>query len=286
MGVKYTQEQVEAWRDRVHRRSPGRAVGTKRQALAFIDSVGFCFAFKAENSELPCLWHAAMGMRNPILPLHTHHDPGIGFVWEMKDVLPAEGKIYYGKLLKSRPTMVSLAMLPYFYVLAGRSASKGEAARELRAGRMSGTAYAILEALSDSSPQNTKGLKLATGLHTPGDRIAFDRAMAELQGGMFIVKVAEEVEQFSFVWAPFDRTFPAVVRKARRITEDEARIQILERYFANQLVGTVPAIQRLFRWSRQSIFQTLGVLVARGVLRTDVTVDGNNHRYYSYIEQR
>ena len=94
MGLDYTSEQVEEWRDRVHRRTPGRAVGTKRQALAFIESVGFCFAFKAENSELPCLWHAAMGMRNPIMPLHTHHDPGIGFVWEMKDVLPAEGKIH------------------------------------------------------------------------------------------------------------------------------------------------------------------------------------------------
>ena len=286
MGLSYTSEQVEAWRDRVHRRTPGRAVGTKRQALAFIESVGFCFAFKSDNSELPCLWHAAMGMRNPVMPLHTHHDPGISFVWEMKDVLPAEGKIYYGKLIRSRPTMVSLDILPSFYVLAGRSGSKGEAARELRAGRLTGTAYAILEALHDSSPQNTKGLKLATGLHTPGDRLVFDRAMAELQTRMFVVKVAEEVEQFSFVWAPFDRTFPAVVRKARRITEDEARSRILERYFANQLVGTVAGIQRLFRWNRQAIFKTLGALVARGVLRVDVTVDGADHRYYSFIDQR
>jgi hypothetical protein len=261
-------------------------VGTKRQALSFVESVGFCFAFKSENSELPCLWHASTGMRDPVMPLHTHHDPGIGFVWQMKDELPTEGKIYYGKLLKGRPTMVSLELLPHFYVLSGRAGVKGEHLREHRAGRLSDTALAIMEALIDSYPQSTKGLKLATGMHGAGDRLQFDKAMAELQGKMFIVKVAEEVEQFSFVWSPFDRVFPAVVRRGRRIAHDEARAAILERYFADQLVGTVTGIQRLFRWNRKEIFRTLGMLVARGALRTDVTVDGKDRSYYAYVERR
>src|SRR5512140_1498819 len=126
MKLAYTWEEVEHWRDRVHRRRPALAVTTKRQALQFINEVGYCFAFKSENSELPCLWHAACGARDPLMPEHTHHDPYISFVWEMKDVLPAEGKIYYGKLLKRRPTMVSLDYLPYFFVLSGRTGAKDE----------------------------------------------------------------------------------------------------------------------------------------------------------------
>src|SRR5664279_1620798 len=96
----FTWEHIEAWRDRVHRRLPRSAVGTKARALQFINEVGFCFAFKSENSEIPCLLHAACGMRDPAPPIHTHHDPYISFVWKMKDVLPGAHLIYYGKLLK------------------------------------------------------------------------------------------------------------------------------------------------------------------------------------------
>jgi hypothetical protein len=257
-----------------------------KQALLFINSVGFCFAFKAEHSELPCLWHAACGRRDPELPKHTHSDPSLSFVWEMKDRLPADGKIYYGKLLKARPTMVSLEYLPYFYVLAERTGGRDEYLQEHGRGRLSHTACKIMEALLDSWPQTTKGLKLATAMHGKSDRASFDRAVAELQTKMFIVKVAEEYEPFTFVWAPFVRAFPAEVRKARKIGAEEARARLLERYFANQLIGTVTNIQRLFRWSKQEIYHALGLLMHRGVIRTDFLVEGKDHRYYGYVEQR
>ena len=81
MKLNFTWEEIERWRDKRHRRLPRLAVITKEDALSFIDEVGFCFAFKSENSELPCLWHAACGMRDPAMPKHTHHDPAISFVW-------------------------------------------------------------------------------------------------------------------------------------------------------------------------------------------------------------
>lgn len=286
MKKSYTWEGVERWRDRVHRRTPSRAVTGMKQALDFIESVGFCFAFKAEHSELPCLWHAACGRRDPVLPKHTHSDPAISFVWEMKDRLPAERKIYYGKLLKGRPTMVSLEYLPNFYVLAERSGARDEYLQEHRRGRLSTTARNIMEALLDSWPQTTKGLKLATSMHGKPDRPSFDRAIAELQTKMFIVKVAEEYEPFTFVWAPFSRAYAPEVRKARRISTEEARARLLERYFANQLVATVTSIQRLFRWSRKEIYQALGLLMRRGVIRPDILVDGKDHRYYGYVGPR
>jgi hypothetical protein len=284
MKLSYTWEEIENWRDRLHRRSPSRAISTKRQALRFIDDVGFCFAFKSENSELPCLWHAACGERSPVMPEHTHHDPAISFVWEMKNVLPAEGKIYYGKLLKKRPMMVSLEYLPFFYVLSRRTGLKTEYEREFLKGKLTATARDIMDALRDSSPQTTKGLKLATGNHNKSDRVHFDRAIAELQETMFIVKVAELDDPFTFVWAPLREAFPAEVRKARRIAPETAREKILERYFRNQLVSSVPAIARLFRWERQTIFHTLGRLVRSGVITTGIKVERKDHRYYCLTE--
>lgn len=285
MKRSYTWEKIERWRDRVHRRTPGLAVATRRQALDFVNSVGFCFAFKAENSELPCLWHAACGMRDPRMPRHTHNDPAISFVWRMKDELPAERKIYYGKLLKGRPTMVSIEYLPHFYVLAGRTGAKDEVEQEHRRGNLTTSARRIMEALRDSWPQTTKGLKLATGLHGKSDRAMFDKAIAELQTKMFIVKVAEEYDPFGFVWAPFVKVFPAEVRKARRISPDQARTFILERYFANQFISTVTFVQRLFRWSRKDIYHALGQLMQEGIVRSDIMVEGKDHRYYCCVER-
>ncbi|MEK9137661.1 MAG: hypothetical protein AAB393_11105, partial [Bacteroidota bacterium] len=258
MKFSYSTNEVEAWRDKVHRRTSRLAVKTKHQALQFINTVGFCFAFKADYSESPCLWHAATGRRNPEMPHHTHHDPYLSFVWEMKNILPAEKKIYYGKLLRNRPTMVSLEYFPYFYALSRRSGASDEYVREFASGTLSPAAKSIMDALTDSSPQITKGLKLASGLHTKADRKEFDNAIAELQRKMFIVKVAEHYDPFTFEWETVLRRFSKETRAARKISEERAREHILQKYFENQLVGTVVSIQGLFGWEKQDIFRTLG----------------------------
>ncbi len=283
MKLHYTGEEIERWRDRVHRRTPRLAVRTQRRALQFINDVGFCFAFKSVNSELPCLWHAACGERNPVMPRHTHHDPFISFVWEIKNVLPARRQVYYGRVLKHRPTLISLEMFPYFYALTRRTGQRDDYLRTFRHGELSAGAKAIMDALTDSSPQVTRGLKLAVGRHGARDRAGFDRAMTELQMHMFIVKTAEYDDPFTFEWELVPRAFPSQVRKARRISAQDARVAILERYFRSQLVGTVPAICRLFGWEKQEVFRTLGILVNRGLVTPDVAVNGTRSKTYCLI---
>ena len=284
MKLLYTVEEIEKWRDKAHRRTPRLAVRTRMKALAFINDVGFCFAFKSVSSELPCLWHAACGEREPVMPRRTHHDPFISFVWEMKNVLPAERLVYYGKVLKHRPTLISLEMFPYFYALTRRTGSKDDYLRAFRRGELSPVAKAIMDALMDSSPQVTRGLKIAVGGNSARARAGFDRAMAELQMKMYVVKVAEHYDPFTFEWELVPKAFAAQVRKARQITVQDARTRILDQYFRNQLVGSVPSISRLFGWDRQLIFQTLGMLVNRGIITPDVTVDGKRSAAYCLID--
>jgi hypothetical protein len=286
MNTAFTLEQIERYRDRTHRRTAGRAVRSKARALSFINEVGFCFAFKADRAELPCLWNAVCGERNPVMPLHTHHDPAISFVWQMKDLLPAEGKIYYGKLLRGRPTMVSLEYLPHFFLLSGRKGGHLEYRAEAEKGKLSLLAREILDALRDSYPQSTRGLKLATGHVHAGARPAFDKAVGELQSRMYIVKVAEEYDPFGFVWAPLEKTFPSLARKAARLTPDTARVAILEKYFENQFTATVDEIARLFRWDKQAIFRALGALTHRGLVMNGVYVGGDKRKYYCLVNRR
>lgn len=283
MKLLYTLEEIEAWRDKVHHRTHRSSIKTKEGALRFICNVGFCFAFKAENSESPCLWHAAIGQRSPQVPLHSHTDPYMSFVWEMKNILPAEKRIYYGKLLKSRPTMVSLEYLPYFYALSRRSGSADEYVREFAKGELSSASKAIMDALSDSSPQLTKGLRIASGLHAKSDRGEFDKAIRELQRKMFIVKVAEHYSPFSFEWDMILRRFPKETRRARKISEEQARQKILQKYFENQLIGTVASIQQLFGWEKQEIFRALGQLRSKGVIVPDVRIEGKDAKHYALV---
>jgi len=283
--VRYhlTTEQIERWRDRVHRRTPVRAVGTKRQALKFINEVGFCFAFKSVNSELPCLWHAACGQRQPRFPRHSHSDPFLSFVWQMKQILPAEGSIYYGRIFKKRPTMISMEYFPSFYALSARTGRKEDYLEAHRTEGLSDTGRAIMDVLRSSSPQVTKGLKLALDVRTPSERREFDKAMSELQSKFYIVKIAEHYDPFTFEWDTVDRAYTREVRKARRIHPDVARKTILTKYFENQLVSTVRSIQSVLGWKKPIIYKSMGVLLKEGRITGGVTVDGRDGKYYSLV---
>lgn len=261
-----TIEQIETLRDRPYRRTKLLQVKNIEEALEFVNAVGFCFAFSAKNSELPCLWHAACGQRNPVLPEHTHHDPAVSLVWRAKDALPAQRKIYYGKALKKRPTMISLEYFPYFYKLSGNSGQPDAYLAQYMRGELSAAAKKIMDAFMELAPQVTRELKLASGYDSPGKRYEFDRAIAELQMKMHIVKIGEFYEPFTFLWDLVNKRFPEAVEKALKLSEDNARTEILKKYFENVFVAEVSQIIRLFGWSKQHTEVLLNSLGKEGFI--------------------
>jgi hypothetical protein len=276
-----TWEEIEILRDRTYHRTRQLQVRTMKQVLDFVDEVGFCFAFTAKNSELPCLWHAACGEREPVYPEHTHSDPYIGLVWEAKDILPAEKKIYYGKALKNRPTIISLEYFPYFYALTGRGSSPDAFLAEYMRGEISPDAKRIMEALQENSPQVTADLKLSSRFAHPKKRYAFDRAMAELQMKMHVVKIGEFYDPFTFLWELVTKRFEPEVEKAKAISQEKAREEILAKYFQSRLVSEPLSIQRLFGWERGVIDFALAELVQQGCLRADVSIEGDKKKNFA-----
>ncbi len=126
MALEYNAHDVERWRERAHKRSPHHTVSTKRRALNFINTVGFCLVFRADGDEVPSLWHAVHGNPKTVPGRADSAKSASAFLWEMKHVLPSERLVYYGKLLMNRPTMLSLDILPYFYALSGRTGDRDE----------------------------------------------------------------------------------------------------------------------------------------------------------------
>lgn len=278
---KLSREEIEQYRDLRFRRVPGLRLKQVEDVLDFVNGVGFCFAFAARNSELPCAWHAACGMRNPVLPRHIQHDETIGLIWSAKDDLPAAKKLYYGKAIKRRPTFISLDFFPYFYSLAGLSGEPEAYVAQYLRGELSPVARRIMDALSEKAPMVTAELKIASGFAHPRKRYQFDQGMAELQAKFHVVKIGEFYDPFTFLWDLVSNRFVDEIEIASTIEAEAARICILKKYLENLLVSNRHQIQKLFGWAADAIQAALDRLeMENNIYR--VEVNGEKGDWYCW----
>jgi hypothetical protein len=226
-----TRQEVEARRDRTFRRLPHLRVRGEKTALRFVNDVGFCFTLSNFGLPVASLYVAVCGRRYPRWPKHTHHDPEIGLTWELKDRLPAKRLTYYGKLVKGKPTLVSLDILPAFCALIRDGKGSGDYIMDYRGGRMSRGAVSILEALHERGSLITPELRKAVAIRDPDRTADFDRAMAELQRGLWIVKVEEIYDpDFYYRWDLLDNWLPAAVESSLLLRRGEAVRRLVATY--------------------------------------------------------
>ena len=277
----YTLEQIEAIRDLRYNRTPELRVRTEEEALEFVNKVGFCFLFGDRGAEMPTLWAAVCGVRRP-MP-HSHHDPDIGRTWRWKDSLPARRGIYYGKLLRGKPTLVSLDLLPTFYALSPNYGDLEDYLEQYEEGLLSVEAKNIYEALLERGAMATSRLRQVAGLSGGGGNSRrFDRAVTELQEGFKIVKVGISDANrwgYAYVYDLFLRRFPEVPEIARKMGIDEAMAALLLRYLHNVVAQTERATQRLFRWDQWEWDRLMARLTERGLIRREVRVKGQKGPY-------
>ena len=216
-------------------------------ALAFVEAVGFCSAFFRFPEGVACLWEAVVGRARPRWPRHSHHDDGVGLTWQLKDDLPAARRVYYGKLLRGRPVLVALDLLPAFYALVrGRQRARDYRA-EYEAGRLSLTARRLMDALVREHPQYTRELRANAFLLEPSRTREFERAMAELQQGLWVVKSEERYEpSFSYRWELVEAWLPEQVAEGRRLSRDAALDRLITRYTAGAAFTSAARLRRLF----------------------------------------
>jgi Winged helix DNA-binding domain len=247
-----TRAQLEAYRDRQFRRLPTRRLRDERDARAFVEAVGVCSTFYRFPEGVACLWEAVVGRADPRWPRRSHHDRGVGRTWELKETLPGRRWVYYGKLLRGRPVLVALDLFPAFYALVrGRQRSRDYRV-EYEAGRLSHTAKRLMDALTRRHPLYTREWRAESLLLDPGRTREFERAVAELQQALFVVKTAERYEpSFSYRWDLVDAWLPDGVRAGRRLGRPAAARLLVSRYLQGagwasrrqlaRLLGLTPA---------------------------------------------
>jgi hypothetical protein len=265
---------LEARRDWNFRRAPSRRIAGPRAARAFVEAVGFCSTFYRFPEGVACLWEAVAGRRDPRWPRRSHHDAGVGLTWELKDTLPARRHVYYGKLLRARPLLVALDLFPAFYALVRGQQRARDYRGEYEAGRMSQTARRIMDALERDHPQYTRELRANVFMLEPARTREYERAMAELQQGLWIVKTEERYEPtFSYRWDLLEHWLPEAVAAGRRLGRAAALDRLLARYVGAAIYTNERMLGRLFAASREDIAAAVRRLARRGVVATEVEVE-------------
>jgi hypothetical protein len=198
----------------------------------------------------------------------------VGVTWQLKDELPAARRVYYGKLLRGRPVLVALDLFPAFYALVrGRQRARDYLA-EYEAGRLSLTGKRLMDALAREHPQYTRELRANTFLLEPSRTREFERAMAELQQGLWVVKSEERYEpSFSYRWELVEAWLPERVAEGRRLSRAAALDRLIGRYATGAVFTTPARLRRLLGLPAAEVEASVGRLVQRGAL-AEVVVEG------------
>jgi len=278
---------LERLRDRRFRRRPGLRVRGDRSALAFVNDVGFCSTFYRFPEGVACLWEAVVGRANPRWPRRSHHDDGVGLTWQLKDTLPSRRDVYYGKLIKGRPLLVALDVFPAFYGLTrGRQRARDYRA-EYAAGHLTLTARRLMDTLTREHPQYTHGLRANTFMLDAARTREFERAMAELQQGLWIVKTEERYEPtFSYRWDLLEAWLPDAVAEGRRLARARAIERLIERFVAGAVFTNERILARLFRLPLAEITGAVERFVRRGALSSDAAIDDWPGRWLVHASAR
>jgi len=272
--VSYDLEVLEKLRDRRFRRLPRLRVHDEWTALQFVEDVGFCLVFTNRTQQLPCLWVAVCGRRDPIFPEHSHHDAELMLTWNLKDYLPAKRRVYYGKLLFGKPSMVSLAHFPDFYALHG-PAHDQQYLYDYEDGMLSRAAKQIMVALVERHPQTTKELKRSTHLAAAKSRPIFDRAIGELQRKLYITMIEARYEPtFTYVWDLLDAWLPEPVARGREMRRHEAVYRLIRQYLSVVCYSSLTQLERVLGVPRVEIEEAATHLQAEGVIEIGARIDG------------
>ena len=259
-----------------YRRRMNLRVTTQKQAVKFVNDVGFCFLFPIQGVAMPSLWDAIAGRVLKTTNKHSGYE--IERTWGWKDEALGQKVWFYGKLLRNRATLVSLNLLPNFYALSENYGDyEHDYLDEYRTGVLSAEAKTIYEALLKNGALDAIRLRRESRLSAEASKPRFEKALTELQVGLKALPIGIApvgAWRYAFIYEILPRWLPEIADQARSIGRTEARCRILDQYIHNVIASPLAASARLFGWKLADAQQTAERLAAQGRVELDVKVTG------------
>jgi hypothetical protein len=245
--------EVEDYRDERWCRDGARAVTSVLAAERFVEQVGFTACMTDSRRPGPSLYVAVCGRRDAVLPRHVQKDPESSLTWTLKDQLVRRGKVYYAKLARGKAMFIAPRLLPYFHAIWG-------VRRSYEARRLSKNARAVLKVLRHEWEMASIDLRKEAGVL---DRIAFTRAIDELQAAMIVIpSEAVYLPKFTYLWTLAVGRFPDSLMQ--RVDRDVA-LREIARAFLGGAGATIPGeLARVTGLSRPDAGRGNRALVAEG----------------------
>ncbi len=260
---------IKTYRTGTYFKKPGQRLASADEAVEFVDQRGFAFFWPIKDVEAPSLWVAAAGDR----PVADEHDDPGHVTWTWKDSLLGQRRWYYGRVLKRRNAMLSLAVLPYFYVLSPNFGDpENDYLEQYLQGTVTAESKTLYECLLTEGPLDTIALRKAA--HLSNGRFA--KALDDLQMAFKVLPVGISQAgawRYSFIYDLTHRQFPDLISQAGAIYESTARQHLTLLYLRS--VGAIPVSQvaRLFGWKPQETEQCLKALTSSNQLVTATVPD-------------
>jgi hypothetical protein len=245
--------EVEEYRDARWRREGMRQVESVYEAERFIEQVGFAACLTDCRRPGPSLYVAVCGRRDAVMPRNVQKDPEASLTWELKDEIVRRGRIYYAKLTRGKALFIAPRMVPFFHTVWG-------VRRRDEPRRLSRHARAVLRVLRQEWEMATSDLRDESGVK---ERVAFMRAMDELQAAMIVVPSQVLYQpRFTYIWTLAVGRFPEAL--TRRVSPATARREIA-RCFLDGAGMTIPGeLARVTGLSRPEAGLGNRALVAEG----------------------
>ncbi|MBV6395562.1 MAG: hypothetical protein HFACDABA_01140 [Anaerolineales bacterium] len=258
-------KKLHLYRARAFHLSPQKSLATPAQARRFVDARGFIFFWPISGVDLPSLWTAVAGDR----PVADAHDDPAHITWRWKDHALDKKIWYYGKILRRKATLLSLEVAPYFYALSENYGSpKEDYLIAYQEGRLTQSAKQIYETLLDKGALNSIDLRRLAKLANAKES-EFNKALEQLQADFKIlpVGVAEAgAWRYSHIYEIVTRHFPDLPEQARAISESQARMKLLERYFTSVGAAQLRAAVKLFGWEKEVVVRAARNLIGQNVI--------------------
>jgi hypothetical protein len=189
-------------------------------------------------------------------------------MWSWKDRLPADRHAWYGAYVAGRPTLIAADALAAF--VSQRQYPDGASA--YRSGVLSQAAWQAYEMLRQDGPMGRVALRRAVGLAGPTNKVRFERAITELETGLFVSRVGTLQEGAgwpSTCYATMESAWPDQSRPA--IPDHDLRRDLLLRLIQSLFACTVEELAYLLRVPRLAVEAALGTLEREGLAHRHAT---------------
>ena len=142
----------------------------------------------------------------------------------------------------------------------------------------------IFESLLDNGPQDTISIRRLTRLTSKDSNSRFDRAISLLQSDFKILPIGISdagAWRYAFIYDLTNRHFPDIVEKARFISERDARLKLLERYFDSVGAAKLGDVMKLFGWKKNDSEKAVRALVESKIVIPDLEMESETGQWFA-----